>query len=540
MRPAGRSDTESLYFTYPSFNAPDIDQRNTTTSSPVAIIGAGPIGMTAALALAKEGVKSVLFEKKNTFNDGSRAICVARSSFYILEHLGAVDPFLENALGWTKGRSFYRGKQILEFDMPDSKHDKYRPMYNIQQQFIEQYLWDAVAKSDLIETRWQSEILATHDHDQGIALSVADPNGHYTFDAAWVLACDGARSPIRKLRGHRLKGENFEGRYVIADIQMDHDYPTIRRALFDPECRRGGTVLIHKQPHNIWRIDYQLADDEDETQALKEATVRTSVAAVLKDIGYDGPWDLEWWSVYSANTLALDDYRDGRLFFVGDSAHIVPIFGVRGLNNGLADAANIGWKLGWVLNGQAAETLLDSYTPERRGATLDVFANASKSARFMTPNTHGWTLMRDAALSLALTHDFAGQLANPRQMTPFTYANSPAVLPDDPDFTQGPSIGAFLPDFKLAQGYVTDQLSQGFNLLCFDTSLANALSTAVPNLHVTYVPWSQALHDIYKADPDSAFLLRPDMHIAGRWKSANAQKIAQGFQSLLSSTGSNL
>ena len=179
---------------------------------------------------------------------------------------------------------------------------------------------------------------------------------------------------------------------------MEHDYPTIRRALFDPDCRRGGTVLIHKQPDNIWRIDYQLNDNEKTQQALDENNVRDSVSAVLKDLNYNGSWELEWWSVYSANTLALDDYRDGRVFFVGDSAHIVPIFGVRGLNNGFSDAANIGWKLGWVLNNKAGKELLNSYSPERRGATIDVFYNSSKSSKFMTPSTYGWKLMRDAAL----------------------------------------------------------------------------------------------------------------------------------------------
>ena len=140
----------------------------------------------------------------------------------------------------------------------------------------------------------------------------------------------------------------------------------------------------------------------------------------------------------------LDDYRDGRIFFIGDSAHIVPIFGVRGLNNGMADGQNIGWKLAWVLNGYASEALLDSYTPERRGATLDVFANATKSTRFMTPPTHGWQVMRDAALSLALTRPSAGRLANPRQMTPYTYADSPATTADGTGFSAGPVPGAMI------------------------------------------------------------------------------------------------
>ncbi|MDF1727566.1 MAG: FAD-dependent monooxygenase, partial [Sulfitobacter sp.] len=469
MRPAGRAETESLYFDYPYFEPPA--DRSQKGPAPVAIVGAGPVGMTAALALARAGVASVLFDAKDSFNDGSRAICVARQSFYILERLGAVAPFLEKSLGWTTGRSFYRGSQILEFEMPDSPREKYRPMYNIQQQYIEQYLWEAILREPLIETRWQSAVTGVEDNPDGLRLSVCDPQGDYDFEAHWVLAADGARSKLRSLRGLRLKGENYEGRYVIADVQMDHDYPTIRRALFDPDCRRGGTVLVHKQPDNIWRIDYQLRDGESADEAIAEENVRTSVQSVLDDLGHTGDWELEWWSVYSANTLALDDYRDGRLFFVGDSAHIVPIFGVRGLNNGLADAQNIAWKLARVVQGQAGEALLDSYSPERRGATLEVFANATKSARFMTPPTSGWQLMRDAALNLSLTHPFAGELANPRQMTPYTYADSPIVLADDEGFDGGPVPGAPLPEVRLGDHFLSDLLGPGFSLVTFDPDL---------------------------------------------------------------------
>ena len=138
MRPAGKAQTESLYFKYPYFETPKGAERdNIRDDVRIAIVGAGPIGMTAALALAREGIQSVLFDNKSTFNDGSRAICVARSSFYIFETLGVSASFLKKSLGWTTGRSFYRGKKILEFQMPDSTDEKFRPMYNIQQQFIE-------------------------------------------------------------------------------------------------------------------------------------------------------------------------------------------------------------------------------------------------------------------------------------------------------------------------------------------------------------------------------------------------------------------
>ena len=140
MRPAGRAQNESL-FQLSFFSAPQGKKRDHLTSNAqVAIVGAGPIGMTAALALAREGVKSVLFDNKSTFNDGSRAICVARSSFYIFESLGVSSAiFLKKSLGWTTGHSFYRGQKILEFQMPDSSEEKFRPMYNIQQQYIEKF-----------------------------------------------------------------------------------------------------------------------------------------------------------------------------------------------------------------------------------------------------------------------------------------------------------------------------------------------------------------------------------------------------------------
>ena len=547
MRPAGRSETDSLYFTYPYFSAPKPAERDDSQNrTPVAIVGAGPIGLTAALALAKQGIRSIVFDNKTSFNDGSRAICIARPSFYILEQIGAIEPFLQKALPWTTGRTFYRGQQILEFHMPDAPDEKFRPMYNLQQQYIELYLWQTAEAHELIEIRWQSEVTGIEDMTDGARLSVTDPAGLYSVEATWVLACDGARSPIRSMRGHRLKGENFEGRYVIADIQMDHDYPTIRRALFDPASRPGGTVLIHKEPDNIWRIDYQLEDDESAEEALREATVRDSVTAVLKDIGYEGPWELEWWSVYSANTLALDDYRDGCVFFVGDSAHIVPIFGVRGLNNGLADAANIGWKLGWVLNGKAGAQLLDSYTPERRAATLDVFANATKSARFMTPQTHGWKLMRDAALSLALTHPFAGELANPRQMTAFTYDGSPAVLPDTwstgNEQSTAPSVGALMPDAKLKEGFLSDRLGQGFTVLCFDAELAKQIEVAIAEddkLTVVQLPRPSSVSEKFAATSRSVYLVRPDMHIAGRWLEATAWDVVNGYHRVTFQEGAN-
>jgi len=406
-----------------------------------------------------------------------------------------------------------------------------------------------VAACGLVDMRWQSELTGIDARADDVSLGVASPAGDYRLEADYVLAADGARSPVRSQLGLRMKGDNYEGRYVIADIRMDHDFPTERRAFFEPSGNPGGTVLIHKQPDNIWRVDYQLREGEGEEEALREANIRTRVGAILGDISHDKAWELEWWSIYSANTLCLDDYRHGRVFFVGDAAHIVPIFGVRGLNNGLADADNLGWKLAAVLNGEAGESLLDSYSPERRGATLDVFANATKSTRFMTPPTRGWRLAREAALSLSLKHEFPRGLANPRQMQPYTYSQSPLTpYPQrDAGFASGSVCGSASPNARLGDGsFLLDRAGDGMTAILFCDGAPNAEQTALlaqlgkldRRLVALVVarqgsaPATGAIADaddkiagLFDAQPDTFYLLRPDLHVAGRWKAIVADEI---------------
>lgn len=212
----------------------------------------------------------------------------------------------------------------------------------------------------------------------------------------------------------------------------------------------------------------------------------------------------------------------------------MPIFGVRGLNNGIIDGQNIGWKLGFVLRGLANENLLDSYTPERQGATLDVFENATKSAQFMTPHSRGYEVMRDAALSLALDYPFAGEFANPRNMTPFSYSDSPITLKDEAMWESGPSPGSAAPNIKLENGFLLDRFGKELTVLAFGTADGLELHDRVQvGVQVITLPADSEAGHHYGAQQGTAYLIRPDLHIAARWKIADSKQVADEINSIL-------
>lgn len=502
-----------------------------------------------------------MLDGRRTVSDGSRAICIARHSVECLQQLGLAERVLAKALGWTSGTSYYRERPVFRLDMPHSPDDRFLPMYNLQQQYLELFLAEAAQANPRIELRWGHRLEGVRSAADQVALDVSTPDGRYGVDAAYVFAADGARSQVRRSLGLALHGDAYEGRYVIVDIRLRSAHPTERRAFFDAPANPGATVLVHKQPDDIWRIDYQLAADEDETQALTEASIRDRIAAIVAMLGERAPWELDWWSLYKAYTVCLDDYRagHGRVLLMGDAAHLVPIFGVRGLNSGIADAMNAAWKLAYVVRGAAPPALLDSYSPERRGATLEIFAQAGKSTRFMAPPTRGYRRVRDASLALAAAHPFAARLLDPRQAEPYTYRESMLTSAGDDDqrFADGPVAGAPLANRRLADGrHLLDLLGPGFTALYFSADgqvpdtfvqacaavdrngdgvrlLVVTPTTVATAAGAAIVDRTGALARAHGACPGSVYLVRPDRHICARWLTCSAGALTTALRRAL-------
>jgi 3-(3-hydroxy-phenyl)propionate hydroxylase len=553
-----------LYYTYEVFKPwlasahPEQDRKQ------VVIVGAGPAGMVTALELARHGVPSVVLSSELQFSQGSRAICFTRRSMEILQQVGVAERMTAGGLPWRFGNSFYRGQRVFRMEAPHDPDDRFFPIINVQQQFMEEYLHDACKANPLIDFRWGNKLIQVEQKEGYAELEVDTPEGPYTLESDWVVAADGGRSGIRGAMNLQMEGASYEGFFVIADIRIDLPLPTERLAFFDPEWNPGNTILMHREPHGIWRVDYQLPPGETPEEALRPESLKARIDDQLAMIGHAGlQWEMDWSSVYSARTLTLPDFVNGRVIFTGDAAHLLPIFGVRGANTAFQDAQSLGWHLAFVAKGLAGPQLLANHSSERVGAAREIITEAGKSTRFMAPPSPGFRLLRDAVLSLSLTQEFVRPLYHWRTSRPHEYTHSRLNSRDDDNalFKCGPAHGAPPQNVRLGDSagegdFLLDHLGGGFDLLYFtDTDLPEdmqqvikaARATGLP-LKVTAVGAAQPLAGADQHLPDAhghlrarygitaqggAYLLRPDQHVCARWLTLDAARLQAAFANAL-------
>ncbi|MEY3961383.1 MAG: hypothetical protein RIR14_2037, partial [Pseudomonadota bacterium] len=288
----------------------------------VAIIGAGPIGLAMAIELANHGVASVVLDDNNVVSVGSRAICWSKRSLEILDRLGVGDQSVTKGVTWKVGRTFHRDREVFNFDLLPEDGHKMPAFVNLQQYYVEEYLVER-AQALGIDLRWKNKVVAVDRHADHAVLSVETPDGSYRLEADWVIACDGARSPVRGMLGLEFEGELFEERFLIADIQMEADFPSERWFWFEPGFHNGQSALLHKQPDNIYRIDLQLGWDTDPEVEKQPERI---IPRIEKVVGHKN-FTLDWTSIYTFQCRRLRSFVHGPVLFVGDSAHIVSPFG---------------------------------------------------------------------------------------------------------------------------------------------------------------------------------------------------------------------
>jgi len=543
---------------------PCADQSATVPARhPVVIVGAGPVGLTLAIDLAQRGQRVLLLDNDDRLSTGSRAICFAKRTLEIWDRLGVGDPMCAKGVGWNVGRVFFRDERLYQFDLlPEPGHE--RPAFiNLQQYYAEAWLAVRAADFPEIEIRWKSSVVGCVPQADGALLEVDTPDGRYALQAGWVVACDGSRSAMRGLLGQESKGRIFRDRFLIADVKMDADFPAERWFWFDPPFHPNQSVLLHRQPDKVWRIDFQLGWDADPELEKQPEKIRPRVDAMMQAaLGRSVPYELEWASVYTFACQRMEHFMHGRVIFAGDAAHGVSPFGARGANSGIQDADNLGWKLDLVLRGAAPPELLATYGHEREFAADENIRHSSRATDFITPKSDISRLFRDAVLALSKAYAFARPLVNSGRLSvPATLDTSPLNTPDADAFEGRIRPGAPAADAPVQRddgqpSWLLRELGKDFTLLLASGPGAAALAVAVQGASLrvavtllTIAPAGSApaqagtLTDTeglvgqrYDLRPGGAVLLRPDQHVCARWRQPTLQAVREATERALALT----
>jgi 3-(3-hydroxy-phenyl)propionate hydroxylase len=523
--------------TYPFVTPPELSGAP-AQRYPVVIIGAGLCGLTAACDFASRGIRAVVLDDDDTIGvrgASSRGIVYAQKTLEIMDRLGLYERLREKGITWSVGKTLAGTEVVYEFDASSQSASKQPPFINIQQFYLEWFLVDRITEIGNTDLRWKNKVAGYQQFADHARIEVETPAGSYALEADWVLDCSGVNSFVRdtlKLDTHPARGID---RWCISDVRFKAPLPIERWTWVEAPFNDNRAVWQHLMADDVWRLDFQM-DPECDTEYVS----RLDVAAerVRKQVGDDVEFELVWVGPYSYRSQLLDQFRVGRTFFLGDSAHVMSPFGARGGNSAIQDADNLCWKLALVLAGEAPESLLDTYHAERRPAAQFNIMTTRRTSRFLSPETPQEKLFRDAAISLAREYTFARNLVNTGRLSAaFTYADSPlcgdaqgvalqrgSVVQNAPITLPDGKPGVLADLFRDAPAYV------GLWLGRQEVSAAEAIRYAnqnAPRLRMLQMGGADlGLSGI--ADPDGrlaralcwdgktpAFvLLRPDMHLA--------------------------
>jgi 3-(3-hydroxy-phenyl)propionate hydroxylase len=519
--------------TYEYRRAPELD--GPARHCQVIIVGAGPVGLVAAIDLAQRGIPVLVLDDDDTVSEGSRAICYSKRTLEILDRLGCGESIARKGVGWNVGKVYQGSELAYQFDLlPESGH-RWPAFVNLQQYYFEECLVQRALELPSLEIRWRHAVSGVTPDPERVTLRVRTDDGDYGLTCDWLIVCDGARSPVRHMLGLDFEGQAFRDRFLIADIRMKSDFPAERRFWFDPPFHPNQSVLLHRQPDDIWRVDFQLGWDADPELEKQPVRILPRLRAML---GPAADFELEWASVYTFQCRRMQKFRHGRLLFAGDAAHLVSPFGARGANSGVQDADNLVWKLDLVLHGRTPEGLLDSYDSERVAAADENIVNSTRATDFITPKSAVSRTFRDAVLSLARRYPFARKLVNSGRLSvPKVLSQSPLNTPDAATFGGSMVPGAVAADAPVRGprgDWLLDHLGGGFDLLVFGDvveagRVAELARGRIP-CRVVQVGGAKRSDRMvvddhaglaaarYDGKPGTCYLFRPDQHVCARWR----------------------
>ncbi|MBF6537206.1 bifunctional 3-(3-hydroxy-phenyl)propionate/3-hydroxycinnamic acid hydroxylase [Nocardia farcinica] len=438
----------------------------------VAIIGYGPSGVIAALTLARHGVSVMAFERDRDIYPRARAVTVNDWTMRIFQHLGideridkVIDP--QRMLRWVT----YDGEEVMRIEHPPSTLGAGRRFYNIYQPTMEAELRSAAAEySDRLTVCYGAEVTGVEQDEDGVTVTTTDPatGRARSYRTRYAIGADGGSSRTRGWIGARLDGDTADTLWIVVDCAVRRWWPDRDVLTFWTDRKRPVVDIALSGGNHRWELP--LMHGETEADFPTDAEVRP----LLEAIGVtEDDVAIHRYAFYRHHVRMADTWRNGRVFLVGDAAHLMPPWAGAGMQTGMRDAHNLGWKLGRVLRGVLPEQWLDTYEAERR------------------PNAAFYT---DLAVQLGRV---IKQEATPAEIEAMNTVPEGLVTPYEPPLTAPPTlaagwlrgeigdasiIGRMVPqpivgDTAGRMTRLDDLLGDGFVLLGDDTDPATVLTT---------------------------------------------------------------
>ena len=523
----------------------------------VAIIGAGPVGLTLANILGLQGVRTVVADERDSLIDYPRGVGLDDEALRTFQGIGLVDQILPHTVPNQILRFFDAKRRLLAEMAPPDARFGWPKRNGFVQPMVDAELLSGLDRFDHVAVRWGHRMQTCTEAADGVCVEFAD--GCRPVTARYVVGCDGGRSATRRLMGVSFDGTTSPTRWLVVDCANDPLGHPNSEVGADP-ARPYVSISI---AHGIRRFEFMIHGDESDDEADDPAFVRRMLATMVPE---PERVDIIRHRVYTHHSRIAGAFRKGRLMIAGDAAHLMPVWQGQGYNSGIRDAANLGWKLAAVVKGQAGDALLDSYDVERRKHARAMIDLSTMVGRVISPTNHLVGTVRDKVIHAANVVPALKRYVLEMRFKPMPRYEQGAVFHAEPRAENSPTGTLFIQprvDTRERQNVLLDDvLGTGFAVLCWSNNPRALLGDAafdrwkalgasfIAIRPMTQLHWAGhddpevvvvgdrtgALKAWFDAHTDSVLFLRPDRCIAGACIAQRAPDVSAALFTVLSLT----